>query len=169
MKAFGLRPGHRLVLKWLFANIVRDIGVLLCSGPGGNNAAAAGISQSQSRAMIAAAARRRDSSHNELYYEEAEHERRVRKRKARSEIQTRGLRLCYVYLFVSTVTGLFYKKETEKRFFLTWLPVASGILIEHKFACLYINICTCLEDTVPLSIPSQISNIFLFFIFFFLS
>lgn len=33
--------------------------------------------------MIAAAARRRDNSHNEYYYEEAEMERRVRKRKAR--------------------------------------------------------------------------------------
>ncbi|XP_077202387.1 vang-like protein 1 [Paroedura picta] len=37
----------------------------------------------QSRAMIAAAAHRRDSGHNELYYEEADHERRVRKRRAR--------------------------------------------------------------------------------------
>ncbi|KAJ8246693.1 hypothetical protein GJAV_G00254350 [Gymnothorax javanicus] len=37
----------------------------------------------QSRAMIAAAARRRDTSHNELYYEEADYERRVRKRRAR--------------------------------------------------------------------------------------
>ncbi|XP_054858098.1 vang-like protein 1 [Eublepharis macularius] len=37
----------------------------------------------QSRAMIAAAAHRRDSSHNELYYEEADHEHRVRKRRAR--------------------------------------------------------------------------------------
>ncbi|KAJ8350166.1 hypothetical protein SKAU_G00252960 [Synaphobranchus kaupii] len=45
-------------------------------GPGNN-------STGQSRAMIAAAARRRDTSHNELYYEEADHERRVRKRKAR--------------------------------------------------------------------------------------
>ena len=35
--------------------------------------------------MIAAAARRRDNSHNEFYYEEAEMDRRVRKRKARSE------------------------------------------------------------------------------------
>ncbi|KAA8579522.1 hypothetical protein FQN60_006615 [Etheostoma spectabile] len=50
-------------------------------GPGNN--ATAGLAHSQSRAMIAAAARRRDTSHNELYYEEAEHERRVRKRKAR--------------------------------------------------------------------------------------
>lgn len=50
-------------------------------GPGNN--AGAGMAQSQSRAMIAAAARRRDTSHNELYYEEAELERRVRKRKAR--------------------------------------------------------------------------------------
>lgn len=33
--------------------------------------------------MIAAAARRRDNSHNEYYYEEAEMERRIRKRKAR--------------------------------------------------------------------------------------
>ncbi|ETE64785.1 Vang-like protein 2-A, partial [Ophiophagus hannah] len=40
-------------------------------------------STSQSRAVIAAAARRRDNSHNEYYYEEAEHERRVRKRRAR--------------------------------------------------------------------------------------
>ncbi|XP_044044173.1 vang-like protein 1 isoform X3 [Siniperca chuatsi] len=48
----------------------------------GNNAAA-GLAHSQSRAMIAAAARRRDTSHNELYYEDAEHERRVRKRRAR--------------------------------------------------------------------------------------
>ena len=62
--------------------VVANTGVAPCSGPGGNNAAAS-IAQSQSRAMIAAAARRRDSSHNELYYEEAEHERRVRKRKAR--------------------------------------------------------------------------------------
>ncbi len=60
------------------------------SGPGGNNAAA-GIAQSQSRAMIAAAARHRDSSHNELYYEEAEHERRVRKRRARWEHWCRDL------------------------------------------------------------------------------
>ncbi len=37
----------------------------------------------QSRAKIAAAARQRDTSHNELYYEEAEHDRRVRKRRSR--------------------------------------------------------------------------------------
>ena len=42
-------------------------------------------STGQSRAMIAAAARRRDNSHNEFYYEEAEMDRRVRKRKARWE------------------------------------------------------------------------------------
>lgn len=40
-------------------------------------------SAGQSRAVIAAAARRRDNGHNEYYYEEAEHERRVRKRRAR--------------------------------------------------------------------------------------
>ncbi|XP_060940226.1 vang-like protein 2 [Limanda limanda] len=40
-------------------------------------------STGQSRAMIAAAARRRDNSHNEFYYEEAEMDRRLRKRKAR--------------------------------------------------------------------------------------
>ncbi|NWV82888.1 VNG2A protein, partial [Dasyornis broadbenti] len=40
-------------------------------------------STGQPRAVIAAAARRRDNSHNEFYYEEAEHERRVRKRRAR--------------------------------------------------------------------------------------
>lgn len=37
----------------------------------------------QSRTTISAASRRRDNSHNEFYYEEAEMERRVRKRKAR--------------------------------------------------------------------------------------
>uniref|UniRef100_A0A3Q3X4U2 Vang-like protein n=1 Tax=Mola mola TaxID=94237 RepID=A0A3Q3X4U2_MOLML len=40
-------------------------------------------STGQSRSMITAAARRRDNSHNVYYYEEAEMERRVRKRKAR--------------------------------------------------------------------------------------
>ncbi|KAM9790174.1 vang-like protein 2 isoform X1 [Syngnathus typhle] len=40
-------------------------------------------STGQSRAMIAAAARRRDNSHNEFYYEEADMDRRIRKRKAR--------------------------------------------------------------------------------------
>lgn len=59
--------------------------LLLRLGPGDNNAAGADLTQSQSRAMIAAAARRRDTSHNDLYYEEAEHERRVRKRKARQD------------------------------------------------------------------------------------
>ncbi len=44
-------------------------------------------STGQSRAMIAAAARRRDNSHNEFYYEEAELDRRIRKRKARSDRQ----------------------------------------------------------------------------------
>ncbi|XP_070291643.1 uncharacterized protein [Salvelinus sp. IW2-2015] len=53
----------------------------LLDSPGNN--AATGLAHSQSQAMIAAAARRRDTNHNELYYEEAEHERRVRKRKAR--------------------------------------------------------------------------------------
>lgn len=42
-----------------------------------------GLNVGQSRTMIAAAARRRDNSHTEYYYEEAEVERRVRKRKAR--------------------------------------------------------------------------------------
>ncbi|CAF97028.1 unnamed protein product, partial [Tetraodon nigroviridis] len=37
----------------------------------------------QSRTAISAASRRRDNSHNEFYYEEAEMERRVRKRRAR--------------------------------------------------------------------------------------
>lgn len=57
-------------------------------------------STGQSRAVIAAAARRRDNSHNEYYYEEAEHERRVRKRRARwvlgcrwgdGEMETQGV------------------------------------------------------------------------------
>ncbi|CAK8694886.1 vang-like protein 2 [Clavelina lepadiformis] len=39
--------------------------------------------QGKNRAIIAAVARRRDAGHNERYYEEAEYERRVRKRRAR--------------------------------------------------------------------------------------
>ncbi|KAM6985274.1 vang-like protein 1 [Aplochiton taeniatus] len=54
------------------------------AGPGNTGGSQAGSQTgSQSRAMIAAAARRRDSAHNELYYEEADHDRRVRKRRAR--------------------------------------------------------------------------------------
>jgi len=74
------------VFKALTASLVSSV----CppTGPGNNappplTPPAAGLAHSQSRAMIAAAARRRDTSHNELYYEEAEHERRVRKRKSR--------------------------------------------------------------------------------------
>lgn len=37
----------------------------------------------QSKTMISAASGKRDNSHNEFYYEEAEMERRIRKRKAR--------------------------------------------------------------------------------------
>ncbi|XP_039247608.1 vang-like protein 2 isoform X2 [Styela clava] len=39
--------------------------------------------QAKTRAMMAAVARRRDAGHNERYYEEAEYERRIRKRRAR--------------------------------------------------------------------------------------
>uniref|UniRef100_H2YB63 Vang-like protein n=1 Tax=Ciona savignyi TaxID=51511 RepID=H2YB63_CIOSA len=39
--------------------------------------------QGQNRAILAAVARRRDAGHNERYYEEAEYERRIRKRRAR--------------------------------------------------------------------------------------
>uniref|UniRef100_A0A673AXT3 VANGL planar cell polarity protein 1 n=1 Tax=Sphaeramia orbicularis TaxID=375764 RepID=A0A673AXT3_9TELE len=41
------------------------------------------LNNSSSRAMVAAANKRKDSAHNELYYEEADYERRVRKRRAR--------------------------------------------------------------------------------------
>ncbi|KAF7658524.1 hypothetical protein LDENG_00011690 [Lucifuga dentata] len=37
----------------------------------------------QSRAMVTAASKRKDNAHSELYYEEADYERRVRKRRAR--------------------------------------------------------------------------------------
>ncbi|XP_076015333.1 vang-like protein 1 [Genypterus blacodes] len=37
----------------------------------------------QSRAMVAAASKRKDNAHTELYYEEADYQRRVRKRRAR--------------------------------------------------------------------------------------
>ncbi|XP_008326820.1 vang-like protein 1 [Cynoglossus semilaevis] len=51
----------------------------------GNAAGAQPANGTQSRAMAsaAAAAKRKDSAHNELYYEEADYERRVRKRRAR--------------------------------------------------------------------------------------
>ncbi|XP_061539538.1 vang-like protein 1 isoform X3 [Phycodurus eques] len=62
-------------------NVDGDFPAAPAEGP--ENNAATGLAHSQSRAMIAAAAHCRDSSHNELYYEEAEHERRVRKRRAR--------------------------------------------------------------------------------------
>ncbi|CAL8322311.1 unnamed protein product [Merluccius merluccius] len=48
-----------------------------------HTAGAQPANSSQSRAMVAAAAKRKDSAHNELYYEEADHDRRVRKRRAR--------------------------------------------------------------------------------------
>ncbi|XP_071783169.1 vang-like protein 1 isoform X2 [Centroberyx gerrardi] len=51
-------------------------------GPGSTAGAQPG-NGNQSRAMVTAAAKRKDSTHNELYYEEADHERRVRKRRAR--------------------------------------------------------------------------------------
>lgn len=47
------------------------------------NAPNQSVSQGRSRAMFAAAARHRDSSHNDRFYDEQEHERRVRKRRAR--------------------------------------------------------------------------------------
>lgn len=49
----------------------------------GNAAGAQPSNGNQSRAMVTAAGKRKDSAHNELYYEEADYERRVRKRRAR--------------------------------------------------------------------------------------
>lgn len=77
--ALDVNTKMSLFFPWTVGTILSDLVIMI--GPGNN--AAAGMAHSQSRAMIAAAARRRDSSHNELYYEEAEHERRVRKRRAR--------------------------------------------------------------------------------------
>lgn len=54
-----------------------------CAAPG-NTAGAQPGNESQSRAMVTAAAKRKENAaHNELYYEEADYERRVRKRRAR--------------------------------------------------------------------------------------
>ncbi|KAF6076307.1 VANGL planar cell polarity protein 1 [Phyllostomus discolor] len=63
-------PNLLTASKFRAAKHMAGLKVYNVDGPS-NNAAG------QSRAMIAAAARRRDSSHNELYYEEAEHERRA--------------------------------------------------------------------------------------------
>lgn len=49
----------------------------------GSTAGAQPPNGNQSRAMVTAAAKRKDAAHNELYYEEADYERRVRKRRAR--------------------------------------------------------------------------------------
>lgn len=49
----------------------------------GSTAGAQPANGNQSRAMVTAAAKRKDAAHNELYYEEADYERRVRKRRAR--------------------------------------------------------------------------------------
>lgn len=49
----------------------------------GNAAGAQPGNGNQSRPMGTAASKRKDSAHNELYYEEADYERRVRKRRAR--------------------------------------------------------------------------------------
>lgn len=49
----------------------------------GSTAGAQPGNGNQSRAMVTAAAKRKDNAHNELYYEEADYERRVRKRRAR--------------------------------------------------------------------------------------
>lgn len=49
----------------------------------GTTAGAQPGNESQSRAMVTAAAKRKDAAHSELYYEEADYERRVRKRRAR--------------------------------------------------------------------------------------
>lgn len=49
----------------------------------GNAAGAQPGNGNQSRPMGPAASKRKDSAHNELYYEEADYERRVRKRRAR--------------------------------------------------------------------------------------
>lgn len=54
----------------------------LCAAPGTTAGAQPG-NESQSRAMVTAAAKRKDAAHSELYYEEADYERRVRKRRAR--------------------------------------------------------------------------------------
>lgn len=53
-----------------------------CAAPG-STAGAQPANGNQSRAMVTAAAKRKDTAHNELYYEEADYERRVRKRRAR--------------------------------------------------------------------------------------
>ncbi|KAM9347169.1 vang-like protein 1 [Symphorus nematophorus] len=49
----------------------------------GSTAGAQPGNGNQSRAMVTAAGKRKDTAHNELYYEEADYERRVRKRRAR--------------------------------------------------------------------------------------
>ncbi len=55
----------------------------LLGAASGSTAGAQPANGNQSRAMVTAAAKRKDTAHNELYYEEADYERRVRKRRAR--------------------------------------------------------------------------------------
>ncbi|KAG7257057.1 hypothetical protein CRUP_035539 [Coryphaenoides rupestris] len=55
------------------------------AGPG-STVGSQSANSSQSRAMIAAAAKRKDSAHNELYYEEADHDRREDERVTPADI-----------------------------------------------------------------------------------
>lgn len=70
------RPAHASITNWPLRP------PLLRAAPG-STAGAQPANGNQSRAMVTAAAKRKDAAHNELYYEEADYERRVRKRRAR--------------------------------------------------------------------------------------
>jgi len=70
-----LPPGQSDIISLLLSS--------LSAAAPGSTAAAQPSNGNQSRAMVTAAGKRKDNAHNELYYEEADYERRVRKRRAR--------------------------------------------------------------------------------------
>ncbi|KAL8202437.1 UNVERIFIED_CONTAM: Vang-like protein 1 [Gekko kuhli] len=88
----------------------------------------------QSRAMIAAAAHHRDSGHNELYYEEADHERRVRKRRAREG----GKGHAAARRFPAVVARSAYRSGSLERLFgyrsdLLWQNQMLVVAVEEAF------------------------------------
>ncbi len=57
--------------------------------------------------MVTAAAKRKDTAHSELYYEEADYERRVRKRRARWVTGTNYNMLEGSVLIIKSALGTF--------------------------------------------------------------
>ncbi|MEQ2209233.1 hypothetical protein XENOCAPTIV_027102, partial [Xenoophorus captivus] len=80
--SFPVNPHAQLILPCSIHSVTTLIIAHICR-PGGSTAAAQPSNGNQSRPMVTPATKRKDNAHSELYYEEADYERRVRKRRAR--------------------------------------------------------------------------------------